>query len=158
MKARINLFWQNRSAREQKILCVWGLIVGGGLLYFGLLSPLQQNIARLQRSIPALEGQLFAMRAQPTRGIRNGQATVSNSGDLRSKLFQLLSARKSNADLRSLSAERVELRLPELPIADALALADSLRLDAQAPIVALSIKRDTPNSPALVVLELERIR
>ncbi|MBS1157100.1 MAG: Type secretion system protein [Proteobacteria bacterium] len=157
MKARLIQFWQSRSLREQKILAVWGVLVGTVLLVFGLILPLQQQISRLQRSIPVLEGQLFAMRAQPTPGMRPSQA-ASAQGDLRSTLFQLLSTRKTAADLRSLSAERVELRLPELPINEALALADGLRQDADARITTLSIKRESANGPARVVLEMERSR
>lgn len=155
MKARLLQFWQTRSPREQKILVVWGGLVGIMLLVFGLILPLQQQISRLQRSIPVLEGQLFAMRTQPAVGARPSQA-ANVQGDLRSTLFQLLSTKKTAADLRSLSAERVELRLPELPITEALALADGLRQDANARITTLSIKRESTNGPARVLLEMER--
>lgn len=148
-------FWHARSPREQKILALWGALAGAALLVFGLILPLQQQIARLQRSIPLLESQLFAMRAQPTVGAHPGSA-AKVQGDLRSSLFQLLSNQKTAADLRSLSAERVELRLPELPIAQALTLADSLRQDVRARITTLSIQHDSASGPARVVLELER--
>jgi hypothetical protein len=119
-----------------------------------MILPLQQQIARLQRSIPVLEGQLFAMRAQPVAGVR--PAVVAASGDLRSTVFQLLSNQKTAADLRSLSAERIELRLPVLPVNEALALAERLRQEAGARVAALSLQRESANGPVRVVLELER--
>lgn len=158
MKQRMTLFWQTRSLREQKVLLAWSVIVGTGLLYFGLIAPLQQQITRLQHGLPTLEGQLFAMRALPADATRHKPVSVNDQGDLRSTLFQLLSTRNNPADLRSLSAERVELRLPEQALPEALALADSLRQDAHARITALSIKRDDADSPARVVIEMERIR
>lgn len=154
MKQRIVLFWQARNAREQKILLAWAAVMALVLLYSAVISPLQTRITRLQRSIPALESQLFAMRAQPPQAMR--PASANTTGDLRTTLFQLIGAQKRSIDLRSISAERVELRLPALPVNEALSLADSLRRDAQARIAMLAIQNDGKDNAVRLVLEMER--
>lgn len=159
MKARLLpliQFWLARSPREQKTLTLWGAVAGTLLLVFGLILPLQQQISRLQRSIPVLESQLFAMRAQPAQGLRPVSAHAT--GDLRTTLFQLIGGQKHSIDLRSISAERVELRLPALPVAEALALADGLRRDAQARIALLAIQNEGKDKTVRLVLEMERNR
>lgn len=156
MKQRIVLFWQSRNAREQKILLAWAMIMALILLYSAVISPLQTRITRLQHSIPALESQLFAMRAQPPQAMRPASANAHSGSDLRTSLFQLIGAQKRSIDLRSISAERVELRLPALPVDEALLLADNLRRDAQARIAMLAIQNDGKDNTVRLVLEMER--
>lgn len=149
-------FWRARSAREQKILLIWVALVSCSLLYMTVISPLQTRITRLQRSIPTLESQLFAMRAQTLQTAPGTSPLAQPQADLRTSLFQLISTQKHAIDLRSLSPERVELRLPALHAAEALSLLDRLRRDAQARITMLSLSRDKPDAPVRIVLEMER--
>ncbi len=153
-KQKFEQFWSTRSPKEQKLLQLWAGVIGIAAIYLLVISPLTSRIGQLKKSIPQLESQLFAMRSQPMQGPRSGQAAVK--GDLRSVLFQLLANKKINVDVRSISAERVELRLPEMPVAEALALADDLRRDAAAKVAMLSLKKGSGNGLVQMVLEMER--
>lgn len=153
MKEQLRQFWLARPAREQKILLVWAAIVIPSLIYFGILDPLMSRIPQLQRNIPKLERELFAMRAAPSQPARGSKA---DQGDLRSALFKALAARQLNADLRSLGPERAELRFPAQNIDVALNMANSLRAEASARVVSINIKTDAPNSPVQLTMELER--
>lgn len=154
MKAQLHSFWSARNPREQKVLIVWAATILLAGFYFGVLSPLMTRIPKLEKSLPRLEAQLFAMRAAPGSGpVKNKGA---EEGDLRSALFKALAARQINADLRSITPERVELRLPPLAIADALSLANALRQDAGAQAPSISIKNEAGNGQVLLVMELER--
>ena len=156
MIPKILQFWQARSTREQKILLGWAVIVSCSVLYMAVISPLQIRIARLQRSIPTLESQLFAMRGQALQSAPGTPHLNQSQSDLRTTLFQLISTQKHAIDLRSLSPERVELRLPALPAEEALTLLSKLRRDAQAQITMISLSRDKPDGPVRAVLEMER--
>jgi len=153
MKEQLRQFWLARPPREQKILLVWAAIVIPSLLYFGAIDPLLTRIPQLQRNIPKLERELFAMRAAPNLPVRAGKA---EDGDLRSALFKALAARQLNADVRSLGPERAELRFPAQNIDVALNAASSLRAEARARVVSIIIKTEAPNSPVLLTMELER--
>lgn len=153
-KQKFEQFWSARSPKEQKLLQLWAGVIGIAAIYLLVISPLSARIGQLKKGIPQLESQLFAMRAQPMPGLRSGLAAVK--GDLRSVLFQLLANKKINVDVRSISAERVELRLPEMPVAEALALADDLRRDAAAKVAMLSLKKGSGNGLVQMVLEMER--
>lgn len=154
MKAQFQSFWAARNPREQKVLIVWVATIVLASFYFGVLSPLMTRIPKLEKSLPRLEAQLFAMRAAPGSGPIKAKGT--EDGDLRSALFKALAARQINADLRSITPERVELRLPPLAIADALSLANALRQDAGAQAPSVSIKNEGGNGQVLLVMELER--
>ena len=153
-KQKFEQFWSARSPKEQKLLQLWAGVIGIAAIYLLVISPLSARIGQLKKGIPQLESQLFAMRAQPMPGPRSGLAAVK--GDLRSVLFQLLANKKINVDVRSISAERVELRLPEMPTEMALAALEKLRQDSAARIVNLTIKHSTAGGPVQVVLEMER--
>lgn len=155
MKQQILQFWAARPPREQKILLAWAAIVIPSLLFLGVIDPLMKRIPHLQSNIPKLERQLFAMRAAPTQTSRAGK---TDDGDLRSALFKALAARQLNADLRSINPERAELRFPAKAIDEALNVANSLRSEARARVVSLSIKTESANMPVLLTMELERKR
>lgn len=153
MKKNLLALWQARNAREQKILMVWVACLMLALVYMGIVSPLRTRIDRLERNIPTLESQLFAMRAEPPQPLH---PAAQSEGDLRSVLFRLISAQKKNIDVRSLTPSRVELRLPPLPATEVFSLIDSLRRDARASVAVLSIQNDSKENRVRVVLEMER--
>jgi len=154
---KLLLWWQGRSVRERKILLAWGVTVSVLLLWFGLLAPLWQRIATLERRVPALEAQLNKMRARPAATQRTASSGEAAGGDLRSTLFGALAEKKISAELRALSTRRVEMRLPELPIKDALDLLDTLRQASGARVAVLNVKAEAaPGSPVRLVVELER--
>ena len=154
---KLLLWWQGRSARERTILLAWSVTVGLLLLWFGLLAPLWQRIATLEQRVPALEAQLNKMRARPVATQRTASASEAADGDLRSTLFGVLAEKKISAELRALSSARVEMRLPELPIKDALDLLDTLRQASGVRVAVLNVKAEAaPGSPVRLVVELER--
>jgi len=154
---KLLLWWQGRSVRERKILMAWSVAVTVLLLWFGLIAPLWQRIATLERRVPELETQLNKMRARPVAIQRTAPSGDAAGGDLRSTLFGALAERKISAELRALSAARVEMRLPELPVKDALDLLDALRQASGARVAVLNVKAEAaPGSPVRLVVELER--
>ncbi|MDR2030888.1 MAG: type II secretion system protein M, partial [Azoarcus sp.] len=127
------------------------------LLWFGVCAPLLQRVAVLERRIPELEMLLNRMR-QPSSGEAAPGAAAQPSGeDLRSALYGLLAERSLGAELRALSSARVEMRLPEMPVGDALDALDFLRRQTGARVAVFSARSDgAPGGAVRVVAELER--
>lgn len=156
MKEKISVWWQGLSAREQRILAIWGTTVAVLVLWFAVLSPLRNRIDQLETRVPELEARLNAMRAQPMDTPRAPGTSTKDNFDLRSTLFRLLSDKKISAELRALSNTRVEMRLPELPMKDALDLLDYLRLESAARVVVFNAKTESTAGDSRIVVELER--
>ncbi|MFZ4538648.1 type II secretion system protein GspM [Propionivibrio sp.] len=156
MKEKITFWWQARSIREQKTLLAWGLAFVALLMWFAIISPLSKRIDQLEKRIPELETRLNTMRSQPLNEIRAQGITSKNGADLRSTLFRLLADKNISAELRALSSSRVEIRLPGLPMKDALALLESLRQESGARVVVLNAKTEAASSgDARVIVEME---
>jgi len=97
------------------------------------------------------------MRARPVATQRTASSGEAAGGDLRSALFGALAEKKISAELRALSTRRVEMRLPELPIKEALDLLDTLRQASGARVAVLNVKAEVaPGGPVRLVVELER--
>jgi type II secretory pathway component PulM len=158
IRERSVVWWQTRSRREHAILAGWGGAVVILLLWFAVISPLSKRIGQLEKRIPELESRLYSMRAQPRNEARaQATGTTQSAADLRSTLFRLLADKKISCELRGVSATRVELRLPELSMPDALALLEFLRQESGARVVTLNVKADSPPATvSRIVVELER--
>jgi type II secretory pathway component PulM len=154
---KLSSWWQGRSERERRILTVWALAVAVLALWFGVCAPLMQRIAALERRIPELERQLYRMRA-PSAGTGAVNAAARQTGeDLRSVLYGQLAERSLRAELRALSAARVEMRLPEMPIEEAFDTLDFLRRQTGARVAVFGARSDgSPGDPVRIVVELER--
>jgi type II secretory pathway component PulM len=155
---KIEQWWQGRSERERRILMLWAVAVAALALWFGAISPLFQRIAFLERRTPELEMQLNRMRARPAAAENAPAATAGTAGeDLRSALYGQLAERKISAELRALSTTRVEMRLPEMPMKEALDTLDVLRRQTGARVASFGAKGDgAPGANVRVVVELER--
>ena len=157
MKEKISVWWQGLSAREQRVLAIWATTVALLVLWFAVLSPLRNRIEQLEIRVPELEARLNTMRAQPLDIQRAAGASTKDNLDLRSTLFRLLSDKKTSAELRALSNSRVEMRLPELPMKDALDLLDYLRQESTARVVVFNAKTESATGDlSRIVVELER--
>ena len=154
MKDRAVLWWHARSPRERIILVVWAIAAALLLLWFAVLSPLGRRIDQLEQRVPELESKLYSMRSQPLNSPRPASAT--SAADLRSALYRLLAERKISGELRALSSSRVELRLPELPMHEALELLELLRRESGARVVVFNAKTDpAPAAASRLVVEFE---
>ena len=148
------LWWQARSPRERVILRAWAIVACVLLLWFAVLSPLGRRIDQLEQRVPELEAKLYSMRSQPLAAPRAPGAT--SAADLRSTLYRLLAERKISGELRALSTSRVELRLPELPMKDAIELLEFLRQQSGARVVVFNARSEVaPAAASRVVVELE---
>ena len=154
LKDKALLWWHARSPRERTILGLWAIVATLLLVWFGVLSPLSRRIAQLEQRVPELEAKLYSMRAQPLAAPRAPGA--ASAADLRSTLYRLLADKKISGELRALSSSRVELRLPELPMKDALELLESLRQQSGARVVVFNARSEAaPAAASRVVVELE---
>jgi type II secretory pathway component PulM len=151
-------WWQERSARERWILALWAAMAAALLLWFGAYAPLAQRIAVLEKRVPELEMLLNRMRAQPSSSQSMAGAAARQSGeDLRSMLYGQLAERSIRAELRALSSTRVEMRLPEMPIGDALDALDALRQQTGVRVAVFSARSEgSAGGNVRVVVELER--
>ena len=157
MKKKISVWWQGLSTREQRIFIIWGLTVAVLFVWFAIVSPLRNRIDQLETRVPELEARLNAMRAQAVDTPRAQGASTKDNLDLRSTIFRLLSDKKISAELRALSNSRVEMRLPELPMKDALNLLDYLRAESAARVVVFNAKTESAAGDlSRIVVELER--
>jgi type II secretory pathway component PulM len=151
-------WWRERSERERRILAVWVAVVVALSLWFGAYAPLMQRIAVLERRVPELEMLLNRMRMQPSAGADTATAAARQTGeDLRSVLYSQLAERSISAELRALSSARVEMRLPEMPMREALDVLDFLRRQTGARVAVFGARSDgSPGGPVRIVVELER--
>jgi type II secretory pathway component PulM len=158
IQQKLGQWWQERSAHERRILAVWAASVAALSLWFGACAPLMQRIAVLEKRVPELEMLLNRMRAQPAAGTGAVAATAQQSGeDLRSALYGQLAERSISAELRALSPARVEMRLPEMPMREAIDVLDFLRRQTGARVAVFGARSDGPaGGPVRVVVELER--
>ncbi len=160
VQEKILVWWHARSDRERKILLAWSVSAALLLLWFGLLSPLFQRIATLEKRVPQLEAQLNRMHLRPVDAPRAANTARPAGEDLRSTLYGLLAERKLSAELRALSNSRVEMRLPELPVKEALEVLDSLRQEAGARVAVFNVRTEVASGSASgmsrIVVELER--
>lgn len=157
IKDKALLWWHARPPRERTLLLLWGGAASVLLAWFAVLSPLSRRIDQLEQRVPELEAKLASMRAQPLTDTRLQSPAGKSAADLRSTLFRLLADRKVSGELRALSASRVELRLPELPMKDALELLEFLRQESGARVVVLNARTEAAAATSSrVVVELER--
>ena len=147
MRRKLSLWWTTCSPRERTLLRVWTPVMLALVLWFAVVAPLSRRTEQLERRIPELEMRLNAMRSQSRvepgagspSGIAGGAAAKGGTAaDLRSALFRALGDRKISAELRALSSSRVEMRLPELAMKDALDLLTALRRETGARVVAFN--------------------
>lgn len=157
MKKRLAHFWLARTPSERKLLLLWSTAVLGALVYFALISPLYRRIQQLENTLPQLENQLFAMRSQPAPVAGKQIAGNVENIDLRSAVFQFIGKQQLTADVRSISADRVELRLPEMPVGEALTLLEKLRQETAARIIVMRMKNNAARDAVQVVVEMERL-
>jgi type II secretory pathway component PulM len=155
MREKIPVWWQALSGRERGILLVWGITVAILFLWFAVVVPLQNRIHQLEIRVPELEARLNAMRAQPSSAQRVQGTSDKNNVDLRSTLFRLLSDKKISAELRAITSSRVEMRLPELSMKDALDLLDDLRQESAAHVVVFNARTESAGDTARLVVEME---
>ncbi|MDR3300850.1 MAG: type II secretion system protein M [Candidatus Accumulibacter sp.] len=159
IQQKLGPWWQERSARERRILVLWIVAVAALSLWFGVCAPLFQRIAVLEKRVPELQVLLNRMRAQPSAGkSAAGVVAAQPSGeDLRSTVYARLAESQIVAELRALSPTRVEMRLPEMPMKDALDMLDTLRQQTGARVAVFGARSDDPaGGTARVVVELER--
>lgn len=155
MREKLTRRWQTCSRRDRLIFVCLGLVMLVLLLWFSVISPLGKRINYLEKRIPELESRLNAMRSQSLAEVRVAGAGSASAADLRSTLLRALGERKISAELRALSSSRVEMRLPELPMNEALDLLESLRRESGARIVVVTANTAS-GTAARLVLEFER--
>jgi type II secretory pathway component PulM len=165
MRKIIVLRWQARwealSRRERSILLTWSLAVLVLLLWLAIVSPLGRRIDLLEQRIPELEAQLNAMRSQALNDLPVQAANGTNgkgAADLRSTLFRALGDKKISAELRALSSSRVEMRLPEMAMSEAVDLLEYLRSESASRIVVINVINVSTaiGAASRLVLEFER--
>jgi type II secretory pathway component PulM len=150
-------WWQERSVRERRILVVWAVAVVALSLWFGVCAPLFARIAVLEKQVPELEMLLNRMRTPATAKIPAATTTRSSDEDLRSTMYAWLAESRISAELRALSPTRVEMRLPEMPMRDALDALDTLRQQTGARVAVFGARSDGASAgTARVIVELER--
>lgn len=149
----LSSYWYSRSDKQRYLLLLTGIVLIGLIAIFAIVLPLQNKIRTLNAEIPALEQSLLQMRAQS----QSKPATkAGNSADLRSTLFEILARENISTDLRALSNGRIELRLPTLAFKEALSLAQTLRAESNAQIMALQITFDQNDQTSQFVIEMGR--
>lgn len=165
MRGKLSLWWSTCTPRERKLLMMWAPVALALLLWIGVVAPLTRRIDQLERRVPELEMRLNVMRSQgrvdPVPGgahaIGGGDAAQGRTAaDLRSALYRAVGERKISAELRTLSSSRVEMRLPELPMKDALDLLLALRRETGSRVVAFNASNDQAGrATARLLVEFE---
>lgn len=147
-------YWQARNRREQIILMAGGVALLLGLYAFSLQAVLGQ-IERLHKRLPELTLNSYEIAA----GSRNAlSAPVKRGEDLRSELFRILADQGVQAELRGLSAERVEMHMAARPAPSLISSLNSIRLSAGAQVVNLQIRalEEADQAEATVIMERRR--
>jgi type II secretory pathway component PulM len=154
---KLQAWWRERSGRERWIFTSWTMTVAVLVFWFGVCNPLFGRIAVLEKRVPELEMLLNRMRTQQPVGQRVGVAAQQTGEDLRGALYGRIAEHKISAELRALSPSRVEMRLPEMSMPEALEVLDNLRRQTGSRVVVFSAKSDASSGQGVrVVAELER--
>lgn len=151
LQAQTERFWAARNARERIILISGGtalLIV----IYVMSLIGLQHRIAALQHKLPELLLNSYEIAA----GARTEAPRTTHAGDLRSDLFKILADRGLKAELRALSSNQVEVRLPDQDAKVLFNTLNTLRQAAGARVQSLQIRADQSASATGATAVLER--
>lgn len=149
-------WWRERSERERRILVPWAVAVTVLAFWFGFWHPLSERIAVLEKRASELARVLNHMHAQAASP-RAAVAAQAAGEDLRGALYARIAERGIGAELRAHSPSRVEMRLPEMPLPEALEILDTLRQQTSARVAAFSARRDESSGQDVrVVVELER--
>lgn len=143
-------FWRARAPREQLILMLGSaaLLVG---LYLLAVGALQQRIGSLQKQAPELLLNSYEIAS-------GGQANTApvRGSDLRSDLYKILAERNVEAELRALSPQQVEMRLPDQTAGALLGSLHTLRQAVGARVVSLQIRAEDADGIAGATVILER--
>lgn len=147
-------YWQARNRREQLILAGGGLVLLLSIYAFCLQS-LHGRIETLRKRLPELTLNSYEMAA----GTRNQPAAPTRRDeDLRSELFRRLADQGVSAELRGLSADRVEMTLAARPAAELLNSLNTLRLAAGARVASLQLRAQDEAGLAAATVIMERRR
>ena len=159
MKAKLLLaqsefekFWAARNPRERLILSIGAaaLIV---LAYWLAISSLQSRIVSLQRKLPELMLNSYEIAG-------GGDAVTpraARAADLRSDLYKILADRGLKAELRALSTDQVEMRLPDQDAKTLIGSLNALRLSAGARVLSIQIRAAEAGGEAGSTVVLERM-
>jgi len=136
MKAVLEAFWSERSAREKMLLTLVGacLIV---LLVFELLwEPAASSRAALQSALPQMQAQLARMnaQAQQAHGYKNGDAAPTTPPSLDTLRASLAQQGLTNAQLSGNGA-MLQLRIANAPFERCVAWLDMIRLTYKLQVV-----------------------
>lgn len=147
-------YWQARNRREQQTLII-GAIVLLIALYIFSLQGIQARIQTLQKRLPELTLNSYEIAA----GGRNAPSSpVKHDEDLRSALFRILAEQGVQAELRGLSAERVEMHMAPRPGQSLINSLNTIRLAASARISSVQIRSTEEAGMAEATVILERRR
>lgn len=149
-QAQIERFWAARNLRERLMLGA-GAAVLICAAYILAVSSLQQRIASLQRKLPEL-----LLSSYEIAGGSQAVPRAARSGDLRSELFKILADRGLQAELRALSTDKVEMRLPEQDAKTLISSLNAIRLAAGARVQSLQIRSTESAGGAGATAVLER--
>ncbi len=155
MDKKLILWWRTRTQRERLILLVWGSVMLLLFLWLAVLSPLNQRVQQLEKRIPQLESKFNELRYRSAERAATRPKAGKASQDLRSDLFRLLADKKISAELRAISNTRVEIRLPELSLAEAIDVLQMLRQESGARISVFNLRNEKTGSAVNIIAEFE---
>lgn len=153
VKTQIVAYWKQRSSQERQLIVSLAVIIAVLIYCFALVGPLVKRVHLLEKKVPQLESLARNMRTSD-RIKSNTVATRSGARDLRSHVLELLAHRKLDAPVRSISTNKVEIQLPEMPAIEALLTLYGLREGTHAQVNQLEIKQNPQNSSVNMIAEL----
>jgi len=106
------------------------------LIYVLLISSLQHRIASLQRKLPELLLNSYEIAA----GSKTTAPRTTRSNDLRSDVFKILADRGLQAELRALSTNQVEMRMPDQDAKTMFNSLNAVRLATSAHVLSIQIR------------------
>lgn len=147
-------YWQARNRREQLILMAGGSVLLVAIYATSLLA-VQERIAALQRRLPEL-----ALNSYEIAAGKQGPAMPppKRGEDLRSELFRILADQGVQAELRGLSADRVEMTMNARAGQNIINSLNAIRLTAGARVTSLQIRTVGAEEQAEASVILERRR
>jgi len=152
LQTRLTAFWAARNGRERIILGLGAAVIVTAA-YVLASDVLQRRIAGLQRKLPDL-----LLASYEIAGGARGATPATRSGDLRSELFKLLADRGLKAELRALSPDQVEMRLPDQDAKSLIANLNAIRLASASRVLSLQLRATGTAGEAGATAVLERRR
>jgi general secretion pathway protein M len=130
MKAVLAAWWDERNAREKRLLSIGGLVIVLVIFYSTLISPALDGREVIRETLPGLKRQLATMQGQAAEAKRlagSAQNAAPSGDSLNSAVTSSLADRGLNATKVQLSGNAVQIEMKNVSFSAWIVWLDDMR-------------------------------